>query len=686
VKSVFGMRKIPWLAALIAILAAVALISPARAAAGTALTNFDAAGNQVTRFDTDGNAVDAHDGAIQKFGQTYYLYGTSYDCGYQWTVNDTFCGFKVYSSPDLTHWTDRGRVAAARSCRFCFRPHVVHDKATGKYVMWVNDQDAADKFRVYTSPAPTGPFTEQPVPDLPAGTHCTADLDVFVDDDGTAYLACSNAGWHIAVIQLTPDYLRAAGPYDVTGVTRVEAPSIFKRNGVYYLTMSDPNCGYCTGTGTAYLTATSPLGPWKGRDAWSVEDGALVAHGGLYGLSQQGEDWTDYTYSFDVAPLPTTSGTTAQAGFSVRMNRDDYGYLYLLTGSGMANGKLSVLRRAGATTASHVVTLDKPIVAGEWHHVSVTAAGSTLTTTLDGVQVDSYTDAAYPAGKVGFREWNGANLESAKFDNVRVTSATGQSLLSDDFAGDLSQWVVPTSGTKISDTSCGGQPAQVATLPSRTGPTYLYFSDLWDFHTNEALANYYWQPLSFAADGSIQPLTCSNSTIHLDTGHPGQQRPIRHLDQTSGVAGFRTGCDIAGDVRREQTFTAKRSGRLGSLSVTAFKDGTEAGRVPRTPPSEPLNIEISDGTRTLWSGSVPADQIGWSARNVTVHPGIRVVRAAHYSVRLSSATTQGCYGLAYNDTDPYPGGTSAVSTDGGSTFTTEPARDLKFVTTVEGNA
>ena len=34
------------------------------------------------RFDTDGNAVDAHDGAIAHFGGAYYLYGTSYDCGY----------------------------------------------------------------------------------------------------------------------------------------------------------------------------------------------------------------------------------------------------------------------------------------------------------------------------------------------------------------------------------------------------------------------------------------------------------------------------------------------------------------------------------------------------------------------------------------------------------------------------
>src|SRR3954453_20795044 len=116
------MPGIPRLAAAIigAVLLTLSIAAPVRAATDTDLTNFDPAGNQVVRFDTDGNAVDAHDGAITRFGNTYYLYGTSYDCGYQWQYNTTFCGFKVYSSPDLEHWTDRGYVAGPRDCTYCF--------------------------------------------------------------------------------------------------------------------------------------------------------------------------------------------------------------------------------------------------------------------------------------------------------------------------------------------------------------------------------------------------------------------------------------------------------------------------------------------------------------------------------------------------------------------------------------
>jgi hypothetical protein len=76
------------------------------------LTNFVVvadAGVQVTRFDTSGNAVDAHDGQIALFNGIYYLYGTSYACGYfLQTATAPFCGFKAYRSTDLVHWTDLG--------------------------------------------------------------------------------------------------------------------------------------------------------------------------------------------------------------------------------------------------------------------------------------------------------------------------------------------------------------------------------------------------------------------------------------------------------------------------------------------------------------------------------------------------------------------------------------------------
>ena len=649
----------------------------------TTLTNFTPDGQQATRFDTAGNPIDAHDGAIAQFGDTYYLYGTSYDCGYQWQNNRDFCGFTAYSSPDLQNWTDRGYVAAPRDCTYCFRPHVVYNARTGNYVMWVNDQDALDNFRVYTSRSPLGPFAEAPEPDLPSATPCTADLGLFVDTDGTGYLTCSNAGWHIAVLQLTPDFLQPDGRYSVLGVTKVEAPSLFERDGTYYLSMSDPNCGYCAATGTSYVTAPTPLGPWHGTDAWTVSGGVLHVRGGLYGLSEQGADWSDYTFSADVTPQPESRGTTVQAGWSVRMNSPDKGYLFLLNGTPTTNGKLNVLVRNGSTVQSHTVVLPYPVLPGVSHHVSVMTSGDTITTSVDDVQVDTFTDSTYPTGGVGFREYNGATVEAADFDNAKVVAADGTTLLDDDFSSpSLSQWVPPLAGTKISTTSCGGQPAAVSKLTGADGrPVYLYFSDLWDFHTNEALANYYWEPLTFGADGAIAPLRCDNSTVAI-AGTQGHRDAVPGRDQSSGDAAFSPSCAITAANSYGQTFTVGRSGMLTSVAVNVFRDGTEDGRVLRNPPTAPLTARLAtvgrDGLpdRTLSTIAIPPEQVGWSARQLTIQPHLAVRSGEQLALVLSTDSVQGCYGVETDPTDPYSRG-SAVTGSGPVAGT-----DLKFTTTV----
>jgi len=247
------------------------------------VVNFDANGNQVTKFTNTGEAVDAHDGEIAYFNGVYYLYGTSYGCGFAWNEKEApFCGFKVYASTDMVHWTDKGFLFDASTsvwqCRCdgstygCFRPHVIFNKQTKKYVLWVNVYDNRVGFRVFTSTSPTGPFEEEAEPtlavnnDAPAAGLNNGDHDTFVDDDGTAYIAYTDwrTGGTIVIEELDKDYLSGTGKH-IKAVTdgKTEAPGLFKRKGIYYITYSDPNCGYCSGTGTSYRTAKSPLGPWS---------------------------------------------------------------------------------------------------------------------------------------------------------------------------------------------------------------------------------------------------------------------------------------------------------------------------------------------------------------------------------------------------------------------------------------
>jgi hypothetical protein len=261
-----------------------------RKAGNLVITNFDKQGNQIIRYSTVGDAIDAHDGEIALFNNTYYLYGTSYDCGFEWgNKNAPFCGFKVYSSTDMLNWTDKGFLFDAKTAVWqtrcngntygCFRPHVIFNNKTRLYVLWINVYDNVSGYRVFTGKTPVGPFTEVAEPKLavnasaPAAGLNNGDHDTFIDDDGTAYLAYTD--WRtkgtIVIEKLSSDYLTGTGEV-ATHVTdgQTEAPGMFKRNGIYYVVYSDPNCGYCSGTGASYKTARSPLGPWS--DAKKISD------------------------------------------------------------------------------------------------------------------------------------------------------------------------------------------------------------------------------------------------------------------------------------------------------------------------------------------------------------------------------------------------------------------------------
>jgi hypothetical protein len=431
--------------------------------------NFNSKGEQVTKFSKLGDAVDAHDGEIAYFKGTYYLYGTSYGCGFEWGHKDApFCGFTVYSSKDMVTWTNKGMLFDASTpvwqtrCNGntygCFRPHVIYNKATGLYVLWINVYDNQVGYRVFTSKTPVGPFVEKDQPKLavngtaPVAGLNNGDHDTFVDDDGTAYLAYTDwrAKGAIAVEQLSVDYLSGTGRV-IQAVTAAstEAPALFKRKGIYYLVYSDPNCGYCSGTGASYRTAKSPLGPWS-------------------------------------------------------------------------------------------------------------------------------------------------------------------------------------DGIKISDNSCGGQPSFVSSIKLQSGDVFLFGSDLWNKAAkNESLANYYWAPLSFAADGSINPIVCQN-TVAIPSVVTKKSKPTNYAP----------GCDISNGTKRTQTFKATKTGLLSEVSISAFKN---------TYPDADLLVEIGEASgNTLSSVVIKVDKMSWSPKNIVVHPKIKVAVGKSYTIAISSTATKGCYGLEYD--------------------------------------
>ncbi|SEF94070.1 Glycosyl hydrolases family 39 [Actinacidiphila yanglinensis] len=256
-----------------------------------------------------------------------------------------------------------------------------------------------------------------------------------------------------ALRNLDTDYIRFVPwfPYPKLGVAELEAPADGRTS--WDFSLIDPLVEdfekATRGRSTILNFSTTPEWMWQPAP-WTIQDGALRVYGGDNGIAASGTDWTDYTLAVDVTPLGTGAqdgASYAQAGWMVRMQDAGNGYAFLLSNypytSPAATGYLTFVRfQNGGVASVQPTALPFAVEAGTTYQVRTTVAGADLTVSVDGTDVLTVHDTTFAAGTVGFRE-NGS--ESATFDNVQVTAAGGQTLLADDFSGDLSRWAAPVA-------------------------------------------------------------------------------------------------------------------------------------------------------------------------------------------------------------------------------------------------
>lgn len=285
--------------------------------------------------DAKGEHINAHGGGVLLHEGRYYWYGENRpDRGFT-----TEKGVEVYSSADLYHWTDEG-VALAVSAeagnpieKGCImeRPKVVYNPRTRQFVMLFHLElkgrgYEAARVGFAVSDTPTGPFRfvrslrpnaeRWPVEFgrrevrqarklrtedykewwTPAwrkaiekgmftardfeGGQMSRDMTVYVDDDEKAYHIFSsedNLTLHMA--ELTDDFLDYTGRYTrIVPGGQNEAPTLFKRNGKYWLIASG-----CTGwepNRARMFCAPSLWGPWEQLPSPFEGEGADRTFGG----------------------------------------------------------------------------------------------------------------------------------------------------------------------------------------------------------------------------------------------------------------------------------------------------------------------------------------------------------------------------------------------------------------------
>ena len=225
--------------------------------------------NLEPRRDVAGRIIDAHDGCLQFFQGRFYLYGTAYGSGDGYSVTNCY---RVYSSPDLERWTWEGELLKQRPAGIYFRPYVVFNPHTRKYVLWYNwysnRKHWDGRAGVAVSDTPVGPFTVvNPGVKLAGADSLIGDGSLFVDDDGTGYYIYTimGKGYWVCVERLTGDYLGVTGKTSEVLATGCEAPVLFRRKNLYYV-LTDAVCPACPqGSGVQVLTASGALGPYHVR-------------------------------------------------------------------------------------------------------------------------------------------------------------------------------------------------------------------------------------------------------------------------------------------------------------------------------------------------------------------------------------------------------------------------------------
>jgi len=183
-----------------------------------------------------------------------------------------FCmeDYHVFSSPDLTDWTDHGVIVSQDKVPWgnpegysMWAPDCIF--RNGKYYFYFPDGTKDTSYGrgfaigVAVSDKPYGPFTLQPSPIK--DVH-GIDPNVFIDKDGQAYLYWAQGNIYGA--KLKENMLELASQPKVLGALPdkglKEGPYLFERNGIYYLTY--PHVEHKTER-LEYATSDNPLGPFK---------------------------------------------------------------------------------------------------------------------------------------------------------------------------------------------------------------------------------------------------------------------------------------------------------------------------------------------------------------------------------------------------------------------------------------
>jgi len=266
-----------------------------------------------------------------------------------------FCmqDYHVFSSPNLTDWTDHGVLISQTTVPWAdstaysmWAPDCI--ERNGKYYLYFPATSKSTKttrggFAVGVAIAdkPYGPFVPQPEPIKGVKG---IDPNVFIDKDGQAYLYWAQGNIFVAKLKDNMTEL-ASEPKLIDNLPAKglkEGPYLFERKGIYYLTY--PHVANKIER-LEYMMSNSPMGPFKDGGVMMDESasGCWTNHQSIIEFKNQ---WLLFYHNDDLSP--NFDKARSIRADSLFFNED-----------GTIRKVIPTLRGAGITRANKEIQIDR---------------------------------------------------------------------------------------------------------------------------------------------------------------------------------------------------------------------------------------------------------------------------------------------------------------------------------------
>ena len=488
---------------------------------------------------------------------------------------------------------------------------------------------------------------------------------------------------------LPQPFITYNGPADVYGIGE---PSLVVKGGTLYIYYSE----YTNTTNKTLVATASTSGNWPG--AVTLRGTAIDRSDSGIGIGADIQDTTDHKY------VPSLDKFIA-VGFAKRLTADSYIQLYesadglTFTPSGQITQGLQAfghnigltgdeLGQFNPTEHNYIgyaygpnwgewSTYVQPLILSNDSNATLVDKDNSVGTFTNYVDISAQISRVQPFGVTGttlsqIKIWTYRAGSPSGALEVRIYAMNGSN---QPIGLPLSTHIIPSVPTTpgwitlnpgLTNLTRGGTYGFVLSSPLSTGgPSDAYG---WAYNDSNLYPSY---AESYTTNGgSSWNLEAARSLKFITYASSS-------ADTDASVGPFSEYEDVHATVQRLQTFTVSSS-TLSRFDIWTRRPSSNAGDLTlKIYAVNALDNPIGPAlwTSTLNPSIIPA-AFGWlySYPNLT---GLTV--GGKYAFILTSPTSSGSYGWAYRDDNPIASGLERYSTDGGATWTTEAARDLKFI-------